>query len=151
MKEAKNRQGGSWDLVPPAWHGVTWAGFDSVFKNKGKPWGKRGGEICLWEFVFSHSQWVSLSTYSLGHVVVNRIFLIIIVRGLWKASRWEPDKPAVKVNIDNSSDGPSHLQQGCGSLGRGAGDLSLAAVRTRELPWGSTRATSSSSASTGVL
>lgn len=84
MEVAKNRQGGSWGLVPPAWHGVTWAGFRSVFKKKkkkGKP-EEREEERSAFENLFSHSQWVSLSTHSLGHVVVNTIFLIIIVWGL---------------------------------------------------------------------
>lgn len=81
MKEAKNRQRGSWGLVTPTWHGVIWAGFDYVFKNKGKP-EEREEERSAFENLFSHSQWVSLSTYSLGHVVVNTIFLIIIVWGL---------------------------------------------------------------------
>lgn len=81
VQEAKNRQGGSWGLVPPGWHGVTWAGFDSVFKNKSKP-EEREEETSAFENLFSHFQWVSLSTYSLGHIVVNTIFLIIIVRGL---------------------------------------------------------------------
>jgi len=77
---------------------------------------------------------VSLSTYSLGHVVVNTIFLIITVCGLRKAIRWEPDKPVVMVNIDSSSDGSSLLQQGCGSLRCGAGDPSPAVSGDRELP-----------------
>lgn len=90
---------------------MTWAGLDSIFKTKGKP-EEREEEGSSFGNLFSHSQWVSLSTYSLGHVVINTIFLIIIVWGLRKTSRWEPDKPVVKVNTDNSSDGPSHLQQG---------------------------------------
>lgn len=81
VQEAKNRHGGSWGLVPPACHGVTWAGFHSVFKNKSKP-EEREEERSAFENLFPHFQWVSLSTYSLGHIVVNTIFLIIIVWGL---------------------------------------------------------------------
>lgn len=151
VQEAKNRHGGSWGLVPPACHGVTWAGFDSVFKNKSKP-EEREEERSAFENLFSHFQWVSLSTYSLGHIVVNTIFLIIIVWGLWKASRWEQDKPVGKVNMDNSWDGLRHLQQGCGSLGCGAEDPSPAAFGSKQLLWGSTRATAAAAAaSMGVL
>lgn len=49
----------------PASHGVTWAGLDSVFRNKGKP--EEREERSAFENLFSHSLWVSLSTYSLGH------------------------------------------------------------------------------------
>lgn len=119
-------------VLPP---GVGWPGLLLILslKKKGKP-EEREEEKSAFENLFFHSQWASLSTYSFGHVVVNTIFLIIIVWGLWKASRWEPDKPVVKVNIDSSLDGPSHLQQGCGSLGCGAGDTSLATLWARSSP-----------------
>lgn len=146
VKKAKNGQGGSWGLVHCTWHGVTWTGFGSVSKNKSKP-EEREEERSAFETLFSHSQGVSLSTYSLGHIVLNTISLIITVRGLQKAGRWEPDKPVVKADIDRCLDGPCHPVQPW----HGAGDPSPAALWDTELPWGCTGVTSGSSASAGVL
>lgn len=61
---------------------MSWAGFDCVFKNKGKP-EEREEERAAFENLFCHSQLMSLCTHSLGHVVVNtRYLMIIIVWGL---------------------------------------------------------------------
>lgn len=98
----KNGQGGSWGCVPPAW-----PGFGSAFKNKCEP-EEREEELLAFEMLFSRSLWVSLSTYSLGHVVVNTISLIIIVWGLQRASRGELGKPVAKVNINSSLGGFSY-------------------------------------------
>lgn len=64
LKETKNSQGGSWCLFPPTWSGVSWADFDSVFKDKPK---EREEESAAFENLFCHSQLMSLSTHSLGH------------------------------------------------------------------------------------
>lgn len=64
---------------------------------------------------------MSLSTYSLAHIVLNTISLIITIWGLQKAGRWEPDKPVVMANIDRCLDGPCHPMQPW----HGAGDPSL--------------------------
>lgn len=60
---------------------MSWAGFNSVFKNKGKP-KEREEERAAFENLFCHSQLMSLSTHSLRHTVVNTGFLIIIVWGV---------------------------------------------------------------------
>lgn len=60
------------------------------------------------EMLFSHSLWVSLSTYLLGHVAVNTVSSIIIVWGLQGASRWKLGKPVAKVNINSSWCGSSY-------------------------------------------
>lgn len=59
---------------------MSWASFNSVFKNTGKP-EEREEERAAFENLFCHSQLMSLYslTHSLRHIVVNTRFMIIIV------------------------------------------------------------------------
>lgn len=83
---------------------MSWAGFNSVFKNKGKP-EEREEERAAFENLFCHSQLMTLSTHSLGQVVVNTRFLIIIV---WGSPGFAP---SVSLGRPQGWLGPLHHQE----------------------------------------